>query len=131
MASLVTDMQELDVEHNNNNYNQNQKVVASVDNNTKIENVVVMKTNNNNNNNTIQNVVIMKENNYNSNNNIKNITLSNNLNDHKLTIASDWKKIISNTYMEIKIVKFDASDVQRHPLVSKIIEAYKKNSLDV
>ena len=63
MASLVTDMQELDVEHNNNNYNQNQKVVASVDNNTKIENVVVMKTNNNNNNNTIQNVVITKENN--------------------------------------------------------------------
>jgi phosphate starvation-inducible PhoH-like protein len=32
---------------------------------------------------------------------------------------------------EIKIVKFDALDVQRHPLVSKIIEAYKKNSLDV
>ncbi len=32
---------------------------------------------------------------------------------------------------EIKIVKFDATDVQRHPLVSKIIEAYKKNSLDV
>jgi len=32
---------------------------------------------------------------------------------------------------EIKIVKFDASDVQRHPLVSKIIEAYKKNSFDV
>jgi len=32
---------------------------------------------------------------------------------------------------EIKIVKFDSSDVQRHPLVSKIIEAYKKNSLDV
>ena len=38
MASLVTDMQELDVEHINNKYNQNQKVVASVDNNTKIEN---------------------------------------------------------------------------------------------
>ena len=32
---------------------------------------------------------------------------------------------------EIKIVTFDALDVQRHPLVSKIIEAYKKNSLDV
>ena len=32
---------------------------------------------------------------------------------------------------EIKIIKFDALDVQRHPLVSKIIEAYKKNSLDV
>ena len=32
---------------------------------------------------------------------------------------------------EIKIVKFDSTDVQRHPLVSKIIEAYKKNSLDV
>ncbi len=32
---------------------------------------------------------------------------------------------------EVKIVKFDASDVQRHPLVSKIIEAYKKNSFDV
>lgn len=32
---------------------------------------------------------------------------------------------------EIKIVKFDALDVQRHPLVSKIIEAYKKSSLDV
>ena len=32
---------------------------------------------------------------------------------------------------EIKVVKFDATDVQRHPLVSKIIEAYKKNSLDV
>jgi phosphate starvation-inducible PhoH-like protein len=32
---------------------------------------------------------------------------------------------------EIKIVKFDALDVQRHSLVSKIIEAYKKNSLDV
>ena len=27
---------------------------------------------------------------------------------------------------EIKIVKFDSTDVQRHPLVSKIIEAYKK-----
>ena len=76
MASLVTDMQELDVEHINNKYNQNQKVVASVDNNTKIENVVVMKTNNNNNNNTIQNVVIMKENNNDSNNNIKNINKS-------------------------------------------------------
>ena len=32
---------------------------------------------------------------------------------------------------EVKIVKFDAQDVQRHPLVSKIIEAYKKNSFDV
>lgn len=28
---------------------------------------------------------------------------------------------------EIKIVRFDSSDVQRHPLVSKIIDAYKKN----
>jgi len=32
---------------------------------------------------------------------------------------------------EVKIVKFDAQDVQRHPLVSKIIEAYKKKSFDV
>ena len=38
--------------------------------------------------------------------------------------------VLSNVE-EIKIVKFDATDVQRHPLVSKIIEAYKKNSLDV
>ena len=28
---------------------------------------------------------------------------------------------------EIKITRFDTSDVQRHPLVSKIIDAYKKN----
>ena len=28
---------------------------------------------------------------------------------------------------EIKIIRFDSSDVQRHPLVSKIIDAYKKN----
>jgi phosphate starvation-inducible PhoH-like protein len=28
---------------------------------------------------------------------------------------------------EIKIIRFDTSDVQRHPLVSKIIDAYKKN----
>ena len=28
---------------------------------------------------------------------------------------------------EIKITRFEASDVQRHPLVSKIIDAYKKN----
>ena len=28
---------------------------------------------------------------------------------------------------EIKITRFDSSDVQRHPLVSKIIDAYKKN----
>ena len=38
---------------------------------------------------------------------------------------------IQSNIDEIKIVKFDALDVQRHPLVSKIIEAYKKNSLDV
>lgn len=29
---------------------------------------------------------------------------------------------------EIKITRFESSDVQRHPLVSKIIDAYKKNS---
>ena len=28
---------------------------------------------------------------------------------------------------EIKITRFDSNDVQRHPLVSKIIDAYKKN----
>ena len=28
---------------------------------------------------------------------------------------------------EIKIIRFDSNDVQRHPLVSKIIDAYKKN----
>ena len=28
---------------------------------------------------------------------------------------------------EIKITRFETSDVQRHPLVSKIIDAYKKN----
>ena len=28
---------------------------------------------------------------------------------------------------EIKITRFDSNDVQRHPLVTKIIEAYKKN----
>jgi len=28
---------------------------------------------------------------------------------------------------EIKITRFDTTDVQRHPLVSKIIDAYKKN----
>ena len=130
MASLVTDMQELDVEHINNKYNQNQKVVASVDNNTKIENVVVKKTNNNNNNNTIQNVVIMKENNNNSNNNIKNISLSNNLNDHKLTIASDWKKIISNTYMEIKIVKFHPSPTDEFQLHLKLLPHFIVNEIN-
>ena len=29
---------------------------------------------------------------------------------------------------EIKITRFESADVQRHPLVSKIIDAYKKNS---
>ena len=28
---------------------------------------------------------------------------------------------------EIKIIRFDSNDVQRHPLVSKMIDAYKKN----
>jgi phosphate starvation-inducible PhoH-like protein len=28
---------------------------------------------------------------------------------------------------EIKITRFESNDVQRHPLVSKIIDAYKKN----
>ena len=31
---------------------------------------------------------------------------------------------------EIKIIEFDHTDVVRHPLVSKIIRAYQKNSTD-
>ena len=31
---------------------------------------------------------------------------------------------------EIKIIEFDHNDVVRHPLVSKIIKAYQKKSLD-
>ena len=31
---------------------------------------------------------------------------------------------------EIKIVEFDHKDVVRHPLVSKIIKAYKNKSID-
>ena len=35
---------------------------------------------------------------------------------------------ILDSIQEIKITRFESSDVQRHPLVSKIIDAYKKNS---
>ena len=31
---------------------------------------------------------------------------------------------------EIKIIEFDHNDVVRHPLVSKIIKAYQKKSID-
>ena len=31
---------------------------------------------------------------------------------------------------EIKIIQFDHNDVVRHPLVSKIIRAYQKQSID-
>ena len=31
---------------------------------------------------------------------------------------------------EIKIIEFDHTDVVRHPLVSKIIQAYQKKSID-
>ena len=48
----------------------------------------------------------------------------------KVSGLKNSANVLSNIE-EIKIVKFDATDVQRHPLVSKIIEAYKKNSLDV
>ncbi len=34
---------------------------------------------------------------------------------------------ILDSIEEIEIVRFDSSDVQRHPLVSKIIDAYQKN----
>ena len=34
---------------------------------------------------------------------------------------------ILDNIQDIKIIRFEASDVQRHPLVSKIIDAYKKN----
>ncbi len=34
---------------------------------------------------------------------------------------------ILQSISEIKVVKFDSSDVQRHPLVTKIIDAFKKN----
>ena len=42
------------------------------------------------------------------------------------------KKVESNivepiNINEIKITRFESSDVQRHPLVTKIIDAYKKN----
>ena len=36
-------------------------------------------------------------------------------------------KKISSKINEIKIIEFDHKDVVRHPLVSKIIKAYKKN----
>ena len=36
------------------------------------------------------------------------------------------KNILKNIN-EIKFVEFDHNDVVRHPLVSKIIQAYKKN----
>ena len=31
---------------------------------------------------------------------------------------------------EIKVIEFDHNDVVRHPLVSKIIKAYQKKSID-
>ena len=39
------------------------------------------------------------------------------------------KNILKNLN-EIKIVEFDHRDVVRHPLVSKIIRAYQKKSID-
>ena len=39
------------------------------------------------------------------------------------------KNILKNIN-EIKFVEFDHNDVVRHPLVSKIIQAYKKNYED-
>ena len=36
------------------------------------------------------------------------------------------KKILKNI-KEIKIIEFDHTDVVRHPLVTKIIQAYQKN----
>ncbi|MDC0524627.1 PhoH family protein [Pelagibacteraceae bacterium] len=39
------------------------------------------------------------------------------------------KRILSNL-KEIKIIEFDHKDVVRHPLVSKIIKAYQKNTID-
>ena len=48
----------------------------------------------------------------------------------KISGLMNSANVLSNI-AEIKIVTFDALDVQRHPLVSKIIEAYKKNSSDV
>ena len=39
-------------------------------------------------------------------------------------------KEILNKINEIKIIEFDHKDVVRHPLVSKIIQAYQKNIND-
>ena len=37
---------------------------------------------------------------------------------------------VLNKINEIKIIEFDHKDVVRHPLVSKIIQAYQKNTND-
>ena len=37
-----------------------------------------------------------------------------------------WKKDIK----EISVIDFDHRDVMRHPLVTKIVEAYQKNTND-
>ena len=50
----------------------------------------------------------------------------NNVGEKKVEVANKILKGIN----EISIINFDHNDVIRHPLVTKIVEAYQKNSND-
>ena len=50
--------------------------------------------------------------------------------DKKRTGFWEWLKNILKKINEIGIINFDHQDVIRHPLVTKIVEAYQKNSDD-
>ncbi len=60
--------------------------------------------------------------------------------DKKIELLNRKNKLYKNNTLicslllsgseEIKIIEFDHTDVVRHPLVSKIIRAYQKKSID-
>ena len=52
------------------------------------------------------------------------------LTNHNFMVENWESQNILKGIKEISIINFDHNDVIRHPLVSKIVEAYKKNNHD-